>query len=92
MKTIISQNYTQKQFYLVVTPNDEGGWQVVHNIWPNTEHGGGQVLKSDFVSKEQAVDWANSQSDGEKVVIDEISGRQRYNEFLQKGEKGHVQR
>lgn len=87
MKIITSQNYDQKypnprQFYLVVSPNGEGGWQVTHSIWPTTKHGGGQVLKSDFISKEEAASWAKSKSTGEKVVIDEVSGKQRYEDFV----------
>ena len=87
MKIIESQNYSEKypspsQFYLVVSPNGAGGWQVAHNIWPSTEKGGGQVLKSDFLSREDAMSWAQEKSTGEKVVVDDISNKQRYNEFV----------
>jgi len=87
MKIIKSQNYEKQypdpsQFYLVVTPNEMGGWKVIHNIWPNTEHGGGQVLKNNLASKEEALQWAQQLSKGEQVVVDEVSSQQRYDDFV----------
>lgn len=95
MKVIKTSNYiklAQTKFYLVVTPDDKGGWEVLHSIWPSTQHGGGQVIKDGFPSKEEAYRWASDFSKGEEVVIDEVSGQQRYDSFVNKNTNPNIVR
>ena len=92
MKTIKTSNYKQSQTkrYLVVTPDDKGGWEVIQNIWPSTQHGGGQVIRDEFPSKEEAYSWASRFSKGDEVVIDETSGQQRYDSFVNKNKNPNM--
>ncbi|KKN17259.1 hypothetical protein LCGC14_0967650 [marine sediment metagenome] len=82
MKIIKTAKYKEAN-YLIVVPSDDvpGAWDVVHNIFPNMKHGTGQVIKPGIPSKEEAIEFANNLSSGEKVVVDETSFREHFDNW-----------
>ena len=87
--------------YLVLSPGPKG-WSVTDNIWSSGEHGGGQVLRDNFPSKNEAFTWAESlknriidesnfwSPDDIKIVVDDISAREHYKNWLERNKKKKI--